>query len=200
MGCFCSKHAHVLDEGFEVMNLSPKEIINFLTSHQNWLTIIPGCEDGVVTDVLGATAAAEAYSTLSEGEKMYIESSQVLEQWEVQGRTMLYVFTKTRRDSEEKSEWLLYSVHVRGTSSGLPVDFTFDVRYEFVRPYGAAPGFEEKNVTHVRRLVTNLMINKCTCIMGCVIKSSLISGCRKENVTMVEMMVENPAGRNPVAE
>ena len=180
MGCFCSKHAMVLDEEFEVMNLSPKDIINFLTTKSNWLTIIPGCENGVVTDVLGATGAAEAYSKLSADEKMYIESSQVLEKWELQGPTMLYIFTNTKKDSEEKSEWLSYSVHVRGTSSGLPVDFTFAVRYEFD---------QKKKKTNVRRLVTNLSINKCTCLMGCVIKSSLISGCRKENVTMVEMMM-----------
>ena len=68
----------------------------------------------------------------------------------------------------------------------LPVAFHFDVDYQFTEAGEGAGG------CNIRRKASNLVVDACSCMTGCMIKSSLVAGLEKENAAMVRLVTSPP--------
>ena len=75
---------------------------------------------------------------------------------------------------------LSYDVRVRGTVSGLPIDFGFHAEYTF------AP--LDNGGCCIHRRVQDLIVHRLACILGGTIKSNLRKALAKENATMGELL------------
>ena len=173
MGCLCSKSALVMDVEFNV-GYSPYDAMEFLRSPKNWLLIIPGAKTGILT----LNPSADIVDKIAGG---------ILVDWFLVAENLRYDFSCTKcqgSGSGDEQVWLSYCVNVSGTSMGLPINFHFSVRYDF-KNMNSADGCT------IRRQVTDLSVNACTCAMSCFVKSNLKSGCTKENVNMAEFMKDS---------
>ena len=107
MAC-CGSSATILDCRYRIpVSLPPDEVLKYLTNRANWLAIIPGLAGGTIHD-----GVAGAWTLQSPGGLTYLISNTVIA-------------------SNVGAMGLSYDVRVRGTVSGLPIDFGFHAEYTF---------------------------------------------------------------------
>ena len=185
MGCLCSKQKRIMDTSF-IVKYKPQAAADFLALPENWLHIIPD-----------AINHKNPILSLNPSEIKKIQSynhSEIKIDWSLQADLKYEFYNTTQSQPNVDTEiWLEYCVLVTGKSSGLPVSFNFQVRYEFI-PNNyilLRGGSSSSDSTTVFREVTNLSVNSCTCVLGLVIPSSLKQGLAKENLNMITLMSKN---------
>ena len=121
---------------------------------------------------------------------------------------LVYSFTQIRK--EDVGHWpaLLYNVMVEGKASGLPIKFGFQVTYGFTTlvddPYFGIPQerwHRKKKIevvvpgeevgTLVSRVVDQLTVYSCNCLLGSTVRKNLRRGVLKENEAMASLMTHN---------
>ena len=159
MGCVCSRD--LLDTTFEV-DLPPEDARRFLIERNNWLQIIPGCSDGSVADA--EPAAGPGAWTLT-----------------INAYTYTFMNTELVSATDTLPLGLSYDVHVRGVASGLPIDFSFHVDYNFSASNSGVG-------TQLRRLSTRFSTRGISRVIGRTIKAATQKGMAKENAAMAILM------------
>ena len=100
---------------------------------------------------------------------------------------LVYSFTQIRKE-DDGDPALFYNVMVEGRASGLPIKFGFQVTYVFTKQghQDGVPG--DEGGTLVFRLVNQLTVYSCNCLLGSTVRKGLRRGVLKENKAMESLM------------
>ena len=124
--------------------------------------------------------------------------------WDMTVDNLVYSFTQIRKE-DVGDPALLYNVMVEGKASGLPIKFGFQVTYGFTTlvddPYFGIPQerwHRKKKIevvvpgeevgTLVSRVVDQLTVYSCNCLLGSTVRKNLRRGVLKENEAMASLM------------
>ena len=167
MGCCLSKDFRI-DETFTA-SLTPTEARDFIADRSNWPHILPGATD----------SSPHLTANPSQDQDDNHVRPPTCPDWDMTVDTLVYSFTQIRKE-DAGDPALLYNVMVEGKASGLPIKFGFHVTYGFTK--------QVEGGTLVSRLVDQLTVYSCNCLLGSTVRKNLRRGVLKENEAMASLM------------